>query len=92
MLENNLGHFFYLLLEIETRNILVYFARIVSNFLNLTFIMDPKTQYLIAFILGGLIILTGLGFIIAGIVKKRQKLIFLGLLIAIVPTIFSLLW
>ncbi|MEO9211116.1 MAG: hypothetical protein ABI208_08455 [Ginsengibacter sp.] len=54
--------------------------------------MDPKTQYLIIYILVGLVILTGLGVAIVGVIKKRKKLIFLGVIIAILPTLISMLW
>lgn len=51
--------------------------------------MDPKTTFLIISVLAALVILTGLGITIAGVVKKRKLWIALGVGIAMVPTIIS---
>ena len=51
--------------------------------------MDPKTTFIIISVLAALVILTGLGITIAGVVKKRKLWIAMGVGIAMVPTIIS---
>ena len=51
--------------------------------------MDDKTTILIINILAGLVILTGLGVTIAGVVRKRKLWIAIGVGIALLPTIIS---
>ncbi len=52
--------------------------------------MDPKTQFLVISILGGLVILAGLILVIIGMVKQKKSLIAWGVLIALIPTLISL--
>lgn len=51
--------------------------------------MDGKLYFILIPILIGIIVLTGLGITVLGIKKRRRVLILLGLLIALVPTLFS---
>lgn len=51
--------------------------------------MDDKSTFLIITILSGLVILTGLGITIAGVVKKRKLWIAVGVGVAMTPTIIS---
>lgn len=49
--------------------------------------MDEGTWYLVGMIVSTLIILAGLGIVIYGMVKKKVKLIALGVFVALVPTL-----
>ena len=49
--------------------------------------MDEATWYLVQLILTTLIILAGLGIVIYGMVKKKVKLIAIGVFVALVPTL-----
>ena len=49
--------------------------------------MDDGTWYLIGLIVSTLIILGGLGIVIYGMVKKKVKLIAIGVFVALVPTL-----
>lgn len=51
--------------------------------------MDDKTTVLIINILATIVILTGLGVTIAGIVKKKKLWLAIGVGIALLPTIIS---
>ena len=48
--------------------------------------MDDANSYLIVFILTTLVIIAGLGIIIFGMVKKKVKLIALGVFVALLPS------
>ncbi len=49
--------------------------------------MDGANSYLIVFILTTVLILAGLGIVIYGMVKKKVKLIALGVFIALLPSL-----
>lgn len=49
--------------------------------------MGEATWYLVQLILTTVIILAGLGIVIYGMVKKKVKLIALGVFVAMVPTL-----
>ena len=49
--------------------------------------MDDATWYLFGMITTTLIILAGLGIVIYGMVKKKVKLIAIGVFVALVPTL-----
>lgn len=51
--------------------------------------MDAKTYFLVINIVFGLVILTGLGVTIYGIVKKKQLLLAVGVFIALLPYILK---
>ena len=51
--------------------------------------MDDRTTVLIINILATIVILTGLGITIAGIVKKKKLWLAIGVGIALLPTIIS---
>lgn len=51
--------------------------------------MDAKNVYLLTQLIATLIILTGLGFAIAGIVKKKKIWLVIGVAIALIPTIIG---
>ena len=51
--------------------------------------MDAKGYFLLINIIVGLIILSGLAITIIGIVKKKQLLIAVGVLVALLPTIIK---
>ncbi|MEO6135189.1 MAG: hypothetical protein ABIP35_08555 [Ginsengibacter sp.] len=51
--------------------------------------MDAKGYLLLINIIVGLVILAGLAVTIIGIVKKKQLLIAIGVLIALLPTIIK---
>ena len=49
--------------------------------------MDDSTWYLVGMIVSTVIILGGLGIVIYGMVKKKVKLIAIGVFVALVPTL-----
>ena len=49
--------------------------------------MDESNSYLIVFVLKTIVILAGLGVVIYGIVKKKVKLIVLGVFVSLLPTL-----
>lgn len=49
--------------------------------------MDERTWYLIGMIVSTIIILGGLGIVIYGMVKKKVKLIAIGVFVALVPAL-----
>ncbi|MEO6682277.1 MAG: hypothetical protein ABIN48_05575 [Ginsengibacter sp.] len=51
--------------------------------------MDGATTYLVMLILSTMLILAGLGIVIYGMVKKKVKLIALGVFVAMLPTLVS---
>ena len=51
--------------------------------------MDDKTAILIINVVATLVILTGLGIAIAGIVKKKRLWLAIGVIVALLPTIIS---
>lgn len=53
--------------------------------------MDPKTQFLIFFFAGLILILGGLVFTIVGLVKRKKRLIVIGLLMALFPFLINLM-
>ncbi|MEO6949597.1 MAG: hypothetical protein ABI123_08215 [Ginsengibacter sp.] len=51
--------------------------------------MDPKTTFILITVISALVIVTGLGVTIAGVVRKKKAWIALGVGIAMIPTIIS---
>lgn len=51
--------------------------------------MDDATSYLVVFILTTIVIITGLGLVIYGMVKKKVKLIALGVFISLLPSLVN---
>lgn len=49
--------------------------------------MDERSWYLMGMVISTLIILGGLGIVIYGMVKKKVKLIAIGVFVALVPTL-----
>lgn len=54
--------------------------------------MHPKSYFLLISLIAGIVILAGLVITIIGIVKQKKSWIAFGVLIALIPTIVSLLY